>query len=69
MKRLSPIRKRVSTRSVPLWLAAERISFSNSSTTLFTILFRKQPASQLILSCVAFCGTASAQLDAAPFHH
>src|SRR5712692_10474781 len=52
-----------------LCLAAERSSFSNSSTTLFTILFRKQPASRLILSRVALCSTASALLDTAPSHH
>jgi len=45
MKRLSPIRKCFSTRSVPLCLASERTSFSSSSTTLLTILFRIQLAS------------------------
>jgi hypothetical protein len=69
MKRLSSIRKCFSHRSLPLCLASERTSFSSSSTTLFTILFRIQLASGLILSRVALCGTASAQLDDAPSHH
>jgi hypothetical protein len=44
MKRLSPIRKCFSTRSVPLCLPLERTSFSSSSTTLFTILFSHSPS-------------------------
>ena len=64
MKRLSPIRKCFSIRSVPLCLASEQTSFSSSSTTLFTILSCIQPASALIPSRVALCGTASTQLDA-----
>ena len=68
MKRLSPIRKCFSHRSLPLCLASQRTSISSWSTTLFTILFRIQLASELILSRVALCGTASAQLDDAPSH-
>jgi len=43
MKRRSPIRKRVPTRSVPLCLAAERISFSNSFDHALHDPFSQQP--------------------------
>jgi len=45
MKRRSPIRKRVSTRSVPLRLAAERISISNFFDPALHDPFSQQPTS------------------------
>jgi hypothetical protein len=60
---------RVSTRYVPVCLAVERISFSSFFNHALHHPFSQQPASGLILSRVALCGTASAQLDAAPSHH
>ena len=69
MKRLSPIRSAFPRAPLPLCLASERTSFSSSSTTLFTILFRIQPASGAQTVTCALCSTASAQLDAAPSHH